>query len=43
MRVHQRRRLMTAFAILAGLAVAAKIYKAYYRGDTMQSRVRVVN
>lgn len=38
-----RRRLMTLFAVLACVAIGGKIFKAYYRGDTMQSRVRPLN
>ena len=34
---------MTALAVLATVAFAAKYIKAYYRGDTMQSRVRPLN
>ena len=38
-----RRRLMTLFAVLACVAIGGKIFKAYFRGETMQSRVRPLN
>jgi hypothetical protein len=31
------------FAVVATLAIAAKIYKAYWRGETTQSRVKPLN
>ena len=43
MNPHRRRQMMTLVAILATVAVAAKLIKAIYRGETTQSRVRVVN
>ncbi len=39
MRSNTRRHITTAFAVVALIAVGAKAFKAYYRGDTMQSRV----
>jgi hypothetical protein len=43
--MHRRRRqqIMTVFAVVATLAIAAKIYKAYWRGETTQSRVKPLN
>jgi hypothetical protein len=42
--MHRRRQqIMTVFAVVAVLVVAAKVYKAYWRGETMQSRVKPLN
>lgn len=34
------RKLLTALAILASVAVVAKIVRGIYRGETIQSRVK---
>ncbi len=43
--MHRRRRqqIMTVFAVVAVLAVGAKVFKAYWRGETTQSRVKPLN
>ena len=38
-----RRRLSMAFAVVAVLALGAKIFKGYHRGDVTQSRVKPVS
>lgn len=43
MNYRRRRQLMTAFAVLAAIAFAAKFYKAYHRGEITQSRVKPLN
>lgn len=43
MQGRMRRQLTTLAAILLCVAAAAKIYKAAYRGETMQSRVKPLN
>jgi hypothetical protein len=39
----RRQHLMTVVAVLAVVAMSAKIIKAIWRGETTQSRVRQVN
>lgn len=42
MRWQTRRRLWTVMAVLAVLAAGAKLFKAAYRGETIQSRVQPI-
>jgi hypothetical protein len=39
----RRQQLLTVFAVIATLAVGAKVFKAYWRGDITQSRVKPLN
>ena len=40
MNFRTRRKLSAAFAIVAALALGAKLFKAYHRGETIQGGVR---
>lgn len=42
MQLRTRRRLWIAFAVLALVATGAKIFKAIYRGESIQSRVHPI-
>ncbi len=39
----RRQQLLTVLAIVAAVAVAAKVFKAVLRGETTQSRVKPLN
>lgn len=42
MNFRTRRMLSAAFALIAAVAFGAKLFKAYYRGETVQGSVRPV-
>ena len=42
MNYHTRRKLSAAFALIAAVALGAKLFKAYHRGETVQGSVHPI-